>query len=60
YTLCLSSPTTGGSMPSRNFETSSKNGFSIYQKSTTDNPGCPEEIKIKKLIDSTILENKKL
>jgi GNAT superfamily N-acetyltransferase len=25
-------------------------GFTIYQKSTTDNPGCPEEIKIKKQI----------
>ncbi len=23
-------------------------GFTIYQRSTTDNPGCPEEIKIKK------------
>ncbi|KKM81950.1 hypothetical protein LCGC14_1324590 [marine sediment metagenome] len=25
-------------------------GFTIYQRSTTDNPGCPEEIKIKKHI----------
>jgi GNAT superfamily N-acetyltransferase len=25
-------------------------GFTIYQRSTTDNPGCPEEIKIKKQI----------
>ena len=23
-------------------------GFKVYQRSTTDNPGCPEEIKIKK------------
>jgi GNAT superfamily N-acetyltransferase len=25
-------------------------GFTIFQRSTTDNPGCPEEIKIKKMI----------
>ena len=25
-------------------------GFSIYQRSETDNPGCPEEIKIKKQV----------
>jgi len=25
-------------------------GFTIYQRSQTDNPGCPEEIKIKKEI----------
>ncbi|MBI4558669.1 MAG: GNAT family N-acetyltransferase [Candidatus Hydrogenedentes bacterium] len=25
-------------------------GFKTYQRSTTDNPGCPEEIKIKKPI----------
>ena len=25
-------------------------GFTIYQRSATDNPGCPEEIKIKKHI----------
>ena len=25
-------------------------GFTIYQRSQTDNPGCPEEIKIKKNI----------
>lgn len=25
-------------------------GFTVYQRSTTDNPGCPEEIKIKKQI----------
>ena len=27
-----------------------KQGFTIYQRCTTDNPGCPEEIKIKKQI----------
>lgn len=27
-----------------------KRGFSIYQRSTTDNPGCPEEIRIRKQI----------
>jgi GNAT superfamily N-acetyltransferase len=27
-------------------------GFRIYQRSQTDNPGCPEEIKIKKIIDA--------
>jgi hypothetical protein len=27
-----------------------KNGFSIYQRSQTDNPSCPEEIKISKKI----------
>jgi GNAT superfamily N-acetyltransferase len=27
-------------------------GFRIYQRSQTDNPGCPEEIKIKKIIGS--------
>ena len=27
-------------------------GFEIYQRSTTDNPGCPEEIKISKRIDT--------
>ena len=25
-----------------------KNGFTIYQRSKTDNPSCPEEIRIKK------------
>ena len=25
-------------------------GFTVYQRSTTDNPGCPQEIKIKKPI----------
>jgi GNAT superfamily N-acetyltransferase len=25
-------------------------GFEIFQRSQTDNPGCPEEIKIKKII----------
>lgn len=25
-------------------------GFTVYQRNTTDNPGCPEEIKIKKPI----------
>jgi GNAT superfamily N-acetyltransferase len=28
-----------------------RRGFTIYQRNKTDNPGCPEEIKIKKLID---------
>ena len=27
-----------------------RRGFTIYQRSTTDNPGCPEEIRIKKPI----------
>jgi hypothetical protein len=27
-----------------------KRGLTIYQRSTTDNPGCPEEIRIKKSI----------
>ena len=27
------------------------NGFRVYQLSTTDNPGCPEEIRIKKSIE---------
>jgi GNAT superfamily N-acetyltransferase len=27
-----------------------KHGFSIYQRSQTDNPGCPEEIKLKKIV----------
>ncbi|GAG39924.1 unnamed protein product, partial [marine sediment metagenome] len=27
-----------------------RRGFTIYQRSTTDNPSCPEEIKIKKHI----------
>jgi GNAT superfamily N-acetyltransferase len=26
------------------------NGFQVYQRSQTDNPGCPEEIKISKMI----------
>jgi GNAT superfamily N-acetyltransferase len=25
-------------------------GFSVYQRSTTDNPGCPEEIRISKAV----------
>ena len=25
-------------------------GFTIYQKSTTNSPGCPEEIRVKKRI----------
>lgn len=25
-----------------------KNGFEVYQRSQTDNPGCPEEIRIRK------------
>jgi GNAT superfamily N-acetyltransferase len=28
----------------------SSHGFAVYQRSTTDNPGCPEEIKMKKEI----------
>lgn len=28
-----------------------KHGFRIYQRAQTDNPGCPEEIKIKKRVD---------
>jgi GNAT superfamily N-acetyltransferase len=27
------------------------NGFRVYQRSKTDNPGCPEEIRIKKEVD---------
>ena len=27
-----------------------KLGFTVFQRSTTDNPGCPEEIRIKKQI----------
>jgi GNAT superfamily N-acetyltransferase len=27
-----------------------KHGFHIYQRAQTDNPGCPEEIKIKKRV----------
>ena len=27
-----------------------KHGFQVYQRNKTDNPGCPEEIKIKKEI----------
>jgi GNAT superfamily N-acetyltransferase len=27
-----------------------KHGFAIYQRSQTDNPGCPEEIKLKKYV----------
>ncbi|MBI5119187.1 GNAT family N-acetyltransferase [Candidatus Poribacteria bacterium] len=27
-----------------------KNGFRVYQRGTTDNPGCPEEIRISKKI----------
>lgn len=27
-----------------------KQGFEVYQRSQTDNPGCPEEIKLKKSI----------
>jgi GNAT superfamily N-acetyltransferase len=27
-----------------------KNGFQVYQRNKTDNPSCPEEIKIKKAI----------
>jgi GNAT superfamily N-acetyltransferase len=27
-----------------------RRGFTVYQRSTTDNPGCPEEIRIKKRI----------
>ena len=31
-------------------------GFTIYQRSQTDNPGCPEEIKIKKKISIDALD----
>jgi GNAT superfamily N-acetyltransferase len=31
-------------------------GFSIYQRSQTDNPGCPEEIKIKKKISDHLVD----
>ena len=27
-----------------------KHGFTIYQRTQTDNPGCPEEIKLKKYV----------
>lgn len=27
-----------------------KHGFTIYQRAQTDNPGCPEEIKLKKKV----------
>jgi hypothetical protein len=27
-----------------------RRGFTVYQRSKTDNPGCPEEIKIRKRI----------
>jgi GNAT superfamily N-acetyltransferase len=27
-----------------------RRGFTVYQRSTTDNPGCPEEIRIRKRI----------
>ncbi len=27
-----------------------RQGFEVYQRNTTDNPGCPEEIRIKKRI----------
>lgn len=27
-----------------------KNGFKVYQRSKTDNPGCPEEIRISKRV----------
>ncbi len=27
-----------------------RKGFEVYQRNTTDNPGCPEEIKLKKTI----------
>lgn len=28
-----------------------KQGFMVYQRSQTDNPGCPEEIKLKKWVN---------
>jgi GNAT superfamily N-acetyltransferase len=28
-----------------------KHGFEVYQTSRTDNPGCPEEIRIRKRVD---------
>ena len=27
-----------------------KNGFRVYQRNQTDNPGCPEEIRISKMV----------
>jgi GNAT superfamily N-acetyltransferase len=27
-----------------------RKGFAVYQRSTTDNPGCPEEIRLRKAI----------
>ena len=33
-------------------------GFTVYQRSTTDNPGCPEEIKIKKRIAQLIVNER--
>lgn len=32
-------------------------GFRIYRRSRTDNPGCPEEIKIKKVLAPTDLSD---
>lgn len=32
-----------------------KHGFTIYQRSQTDNPGCPEEIKLKKRVNRPFL-----
>jgi GNAT superfamily N-acetyltransferase len=28
-----------------------RNGFSVYQRSRTDNPSCPEEIRIRKRVN---------
>ncbi len=33
-----------------------KHGFTIFQRSRTDNPSCPEEIKIKKKMDQLQLQ----
>jgi len=46
--------TLGDSVDYKPYETTRKfyfsSGFRVYQRSTTDNPGCPEEIRIKKSI----------
>ena len=33
-------------------------GFTVYQRSQTDNPGCPEEIKIKKTVPGVEVSRK--
>ena len=32
-----------------------RRGFIVYQRSTTDNPGCPEEIRLRKAVGGTDL-----